>query len=64
MKPAEKMSDKNTIALQKRYIMPCVEAWHDIVFTRGNKSKLYDVNGKEYLTLCVSKIRFTMSDRV
>jgi 4-aminobutyrate aminotransferase-like enzyme len=49
MKPAEKMSDKNTIALQKRYIMPCVEAWHDIVFTRGNRSKLYDVNGKEYL---------------
>jgi 4-aminobutyrate aminotransferase-like enzyme len=49
MKPAEKMSDKNTIALQKKYIMPCVEAWHDIVFTRGNRSKLYDVNGKEYL---------------
>jgi len=45
----KKLSTENTIGLQKKYVMPCVEAWHDIVFTRGKGSKLYDSKGKEYL---------------
>jgi 4-aminobutyrate aminotransferase-like enzyme len=49
MTESKNSSNENTIELQKKYVMPCVEAWHDIVFTRGNGSKLYDSKGKEYL---------------
>ncbi len=37
------------IEMQKQYIIPCVEAWHDILFVKGRGSKLYDSEGKEYI---------------
>jgi 4-aminobutyrate aminotransferase-like enzyme len=37
------------IEMQKEYITPCVEAWHDILFVKGKGSKLYDSEGKEYI---------------
>jgi 4-aminobutyrate aminotransferase-like enzyme len=38
-----------TIELQKKYVMPCVEVWHDILFVKGKGSTLYDSKGKKYL---------------
>jgi 4-aminobutyrate aminotransferase-like enzyme len=42
-------SSESIINLQKKYVMPCVEVWHDILFVKGKGSKLYDSKGKEYL---------------
>lgn len=35
--------------MQKEYVTPCVEAWHDILFVKGKGSNLYDSEGKEYI---------------
>lgn len=40
---------ESIIEMQKKYVMPCVEVWHDILFVKGKGSKVYDSNGKEYL---------------
>ena len=37
------------LELQAQYIMPCVEAWHDILFVKGKGTFLLDSEGKEYL---------------
>jgi len=39
----------NIIELQKQFIMPCVEVWHDILFVKGQGAKLYDSEGKDYI---------------
>jgi 4-aminobutyrate aminotransferase-like enzyme len=53
MLPVESHSGKELrneiIDLQRKYVVPCVEAWHDILFVKGNGSKLYDSEGKEYV---------------
>lgn len=37
------------IELQKKYIMPCVETWLDIVFVQGKGTTLWDSEGKSYI---------------
>jgi 4-aminobutyrate aminotransferase-like enzyme len=44
-----KKQKEKVIAMQKKYIMPCVEAWHDILFMKGKGSTLTDSEGKEYV---------------
>ena len=44
----KKLRDK-ILAMQKQYVMPCVEAWHDILFMKGHGSILIDSEGKEYV---------------
>jgi 4-aminobutyrate aminotransferase-like enzyme len=40
---------EEVINLQKQYIMPCVEVWHDIVFVKGEGAILEDTDGKKYI---------------
>jgi len=51
--PAESHSGKELrneiIDLQRKYVVPCVETWHDILFVKGHGSKLYDSEGREYI---------------
>jgi 4-aminobutyrate aminotransferase-like enzyme len=51
--PAERDFGKDLkneiIEMQRQYVTPCVEAWHDILFVKGYGSKLYDSEGKEYI---------------
>ncbi len=37
------------IDLQKKYLMPCVDVWHDIVFVKGEGATLEDSEGKKYI---------------
>ncbi|MEM2921763.1 MAG: aspartate aminotransferase family protein [Candidatus Bathyarchaeia archaeon] len=37
------------IDLQKKYLMPCVDVWHEIVFIKGEGATLEDTEGKKYL---------------
>jgi 4-aminobutyrate aminotransferase len=37
------------IQIQKSYVMPCVDVWHDIVFVNGKGSVLTDTDGREYI---------------
>ena len=39
------------ISLQKRYVMPCVETWLDILFVEGRGATLKDSEGREYIDL-------------
>lgn len=48
-KPSRKYSKDEIIDMQKQYVMPCVEAWHDILFVKGQGSSLFDSEGREYL---------------
>ena len=46
--PGKKLRDK-ILDMQEQYVMPCVEAWHDILFVKGRGSSLFDSEEKEYI---------------
>ena len=48
-KKSKKSLKDEILELQAKYVMPCVEAWHDILFVKGKGTFLLDSEGKEYL---------------
>jgi len=43
------VSREEIVNMQKEYVMPCVDVWHDIVFVKGKGAILEDTEGKKYL---------------